>query len=40
LRDAAQTIEKAELGVDVEVDEVAVSARVRGSQGHAAMVPE
>ena len=38
LRNAAQAVEQAELGVDVEVDEVAVSARVRGSQGHPAIV--
>ena len=36
--DAAQAVEEAELGVDVEVDEVASSARVRGSQGHPAIV--
>ena len=38
LADAAQPVEQAELRVDVEVDEVAVSARVRGSQGHPAIV--
>ena len=38
LPDAAQPVEQAELGVDVEVDEVAVFARVRGSQGHPQML--
>ena len=34
LRDTGQAVEEAELGVDVEVDEVAAGARVRGPLGH------
>ena len=38
LADAAQPVQQAELGVHVEVDEVAVPARIRGSLGHPSMV--
>jgi hypothetical protein len=38
LRYAAEAVEEGELGVDVEVNEVAVPARFRGSLGHRSMV--
>jgi hypothetical protein len=38
LTDPGEAVEQGKLGVDVEVDEVAVPARIRGSKGHGPMV--